>query len=420
MKLKKENLFLILLILILVLIYICTEMNPNIIFMANILVCIIICTKAKFSLFSIKSILINYVLIAVAFQYNTGESYGLLELGLFQLRYEQMCMISLIYNIILLFYIVNSKTLEREEEILKYHLEETNIFSVVCAILAIIFSIIAFPTLNFNLSSETRFQALLPGNAWNHMAIISLIFAIPKFKQSIIVKVSYLFCILWFLLHGERVDMIGLMLATIIMLIVNGKDTAEKILSFKNIKYYIVAFIIVVILVYIGEYRNGNTEIGLSEIYKKILVQNTAADVGYVYNSSILYVEDNGFLYGKSYLLYLLKLIPFISVAEYDVVAILQNMYYTAGGILILSEPYMNFGIIGVIVFALLEFGIINIIVKRKKDYNFFLYLFLLATQFRVTWYGIVYIEKGIVYIIPIMYLLYIKIRQIAKKEHKK
>ena len=177
-------------------------------------------------------------------------------------------------------------------------------------------------------------------------------------------------------------------------------------------KYYIIGLIAFVVLVYIGEYRSGRTEINFETITRKMLVQNTAADVGYVYNSAILYKEANGLMYGKTYLLYIIKIIPLISSAKYDAVAILQKTYNTAGGILNLAEPYMNFGVLGIVLFAIAELSIINFILKKKKDYNFFLYIFILATPFRVTWYGLMYIEKGIIYIMPVLYILYMIINR--------
>ncbi len=416
MKINIKNILIILVIILVLTLSFGVLNNPNILFIGNIIVCILICIKAKFSLFTLKSFLINYVLISVAFQYNTGESYGILELGIFPLQYEMMNIISLIYNIIMFFYISNTDILSREEEMQKHNAKESKVFSTICALIAIIFSIIAFPNLNFSFESSTRFNSLLPGNAWNHVVVIALIFAIPNFKDSKMVKFSYVFCITWFLLHSERVDVLGLVIALLIILMINRKDMVKKIFAIKNLKYYIIGIIVVLLLVYIGEYRAGNKNIDFETMFRKVLVQNTAADVGYVYNSSILYTESHGFEYGKTYLLYLIKLIPFISTDIYDASIILQKEYYTAGGILNLSEPYMNFGIIGVIIFAIVELTLINLIIRRKRNYNFFLYIFLLATVFRVTWYGLMYIEKGVVYIIPIMYVLYILIEKNLKR----
>lgn len=406
LKIKKDNIILGAIVIVFFILYFITGQNPNVLFVMNILTCLAICIIAKFSLFSIKSILINYVLLAIAFQYNTGESYGLLQITSYPLEFAKLCVVSLVYNIILLIYIINSDIIKNEENMLRYNVKESITFSTICACMAIIFSIIAFPSLNFAFGESDRFNALLPGNAWNHMAVISLIFAMPNLKKSKIVKFSYVFCILWFLVHSERVDMIGLILALLILFLVNGEKEGKKIFSKKNIKYYVIALIVFVVLIYIGEYRSGRTDMDFNKLIKKTLVQNTAADVGYVYNASILYPKSNGFLYGKTYLLYIIELLPFVSASKFDAVAILQEEYNTAGGILLLSEPYINFGIIGVAIFAIIELSILNIILKKKRSYNFFLYMFLLATTFRVQWYGLMYIEKGIVYIIPAIYVL--------------
>jgi len=66
----------------------------------------------------------------------------------------------------------------------------------------------------------------------------------------------------------------------------------------------------------------------------------------------------------------------------------------------------MNFGIFGIVGFEILELYFLRVIIKSKKRYSFFLYLFLVATTFRTSWYGIGYIETGIVYILPILYIL--------------
>ena len=127
MKVKKENIVLILIVVLFAMIYILSELNPNVLFATNIIICIFICIKAKFSLFSIKSFLINYVLIAVAFQYNTGKSYGLLSMGIYPLRYDMMCGLALIYNCIMLVYLINSNILTFQDGLNKIN---TNIQSV--------------------------------------------------------------------------------------------------------------------------------------------------------------------------------------------------------------------------------------------------------------------------------------------------
>ena len=127
---------------------------------------------------------------------------------------------------------------------------------------------------------------------------------------------------------------------------------------------------------------------------------------------SINYKNDFGLLYGKTYKNYINDAIPFYK--SYSAAAVLNDTYGSPGGIYILSEPYMNFGVIGVVLFTLLEIYIIYWITKKKTEYSYFLYLFILTTQFRICWYGISYIEIGVIYILPILYLL---MKNVNKKD---
>ena len=408
MKLKKEMLFFVFLCSITTLLYVVDDLNSNILFIFNLILCSLICIKSKFSMFSLKSLLINYVMISVAFQYNTGESYGILEISHYTINYFMMNILVAIYNSILYMYIVNSKALEYEQAKFKEKIYMSNLATLFCSVLAIVCAIIAFPSLNFNFSqNEVRFNSLLPGNAWNHITIVSLIVIYPNLRKSKIAKVAYGFCIIWFLLHSERVDMVGLLIAMIIIASTDSETTIkikDNIKKHKNLfKYIIAIFVVIISMVLIGEIRAGKKNFSIEETYRKILIQNTAADIGYVFNVSIKDVKQNGYMYGSTYKTYIEKIIPFISASN-DASNYLRDRYNTPGGILILCEPYMNFGIIGLILFEILELYCINFILKKKTKYSIYLYVFLLATTFRTTWYGLVYIEKAVVYFMPILY----------------
>ena len=402
-KNRKLYLITILSTLLFVLIFLLTK-SGNVLFFANLFLCGIICYKAKISIFSLKSLLINYVLVSVFFQFNTGKSYGILELGLIELHYMEMMLLALVYNFIMYMFIeISGVTKFEKKKILSEH--KTSLLSAyACSLIAIISSIIAFPKLPF-IDNGERFDALLPGNAWNHVTIIALLLAYPKLGKSWFVKFAYAFCFLWFLLRGERVDMLGLAVFILALSVAKKIYVANKNKLKVYVKYFIIALALVFSLVIIGEIRGGNKTFNFEQISRKVLIQNTAADIGYVYNSSIHYVNEKGMLYGKTYLTYFIEAIPLFS-SNYEAAGILKRTYYTPGGILILSEPYMNFGIIGLIVFTLLEMFILYQLIKREKKYNYFIYLFLLITTFRTSWYGLKYIETGLLYILPILYFM--------------
>lgn len=405
--------------LLFILIYLLTR-SENVLFFANLFLCGIICYKAKFSIFSLKSILINYVLISVFFQYNTGESYGILQLGLIELHYMEMMLLSLVYNFIMYMFIEISNIVKFEKQKITMKSFVSLLSSYACSIIAIISTIIAFPSIPFLQEYNDRFQALLPGNAWNHLTIISLILAYPKLNKSLFVKFAYLFCFVWFLLHGERVDMLGLAVFILFVSVAKKIYSKNKAKNQSKLKIYFKCALIIIPLVFglvfIGEIRGGSKDLNIGKLARKILIQNTAADIGYVYNSSIHYVENEGYLYGKTYLNYIVETIPLLN-GKNEAAMILNKKYYTPGGILILSEPYMNFGIIGLIIFEIIELYIIYWLIKSKKEYTYFVYLFLIVTSFRTSWYGLKYIQTGMIYIMPILYLM---IKFIDKKVTKR
>ena len=272
-----------------------------------------------------------------------------------------------------------------------------------CCFLAIMTAIIAFPGMPFDPKYlDNRFIGLVQGSAWNHLSIVCLLFVLPKFKKSNLVKITYLFVIFWFISHYERVDIIGILLLSLIYILIKK----EKIKLRTYIIVGITGITAVFTMVFLGELRADNIQdMTITDIARKTLVQNTAADVGYVFNTSIEYAETNELLMGKTYITYFIKLVPFLD-SNVRAGKILNETYLTPGGEFILSEPLMNFGVIGILLFQILEFSIYSAILSKKNRYRFFLYSFLMLTVFRTSWYGWMYIEKAIVYFIPIIYCI--------------
>ena len=392
-------------VIILIITYIAYSMFKisNILFISNILMLMLILIKAKFSYFSMKAAVMNYILFAVFFQYNTGESYGILEISKIELNYFFINLLILIYNIISYLWISCSKVLINEKELLNENFMVGKLSTYFCCLIAIITALIAFPGMPFNDNYvSNRFVGLLQGNAWNHVSIVCLLFVLPNFKSRHLVKLTYIFVIFWFVSHYERVDVIGLLFFCFIYFLARKRKIKLK----TYVKFGTILLLCVFIMVYMGEKRAGNEKsIGIQDILKKTLVQNTAADIGYVFNSSIDFYKNNDLLMGKSYITYIIELLPFTD-SSVRIGHILGEQYNTPGGEFILSEPLMNFGIVGVIGFQIVEYSIYTLILSKKSKYRFFLYSFLMMTVFRTTWYGWIYVEKAVVYFIPIIYVI--------------
>ena len=388
------------------------EINPNILFWFNIFIAIIICCKAKFSLISLQTVLINYILLPVFFQYNEGDSYGVLEIGIIPLNYAIINYTIVFYNCINLFFVYNTDFLEKEKKLLKDNPRIEKSIASLFATIAIIATLIAIPSMPFQTSDirNVELKALLPGNAWNHVAIVALIFAFPRLKDSKYVKFSYIFTIFWFLSHFERVDVLGLIIMTILLVIINVNEKLRK----KAI--IIVGTICIVIFFGMTAIANirVNKEVTLNSLIKSIFVQSTVSDIAYTYNAAIQYNIEQGNLYGKTYKMYLIEAIPLLK-SDTNVENILHDEYATAGSNYLLGEPVINFGIAGVIVFKIIELLIIYNLVKYKHKINYFWYLFLIATIFRSVWYGLSYIELGMLYMVPIFYIIGFKIKDSLK-----
>lgn len=198
--------------------------TPNIIFLGNLIVLLLILIKAKFSYFSIKVLVINYALMAVFFQYNTGRSYGILEISPLELHYLKMNLFIYIYNIITYLWVSSTKILEKESKLLEEDYQVGTISTYFCCLMAILTAIIAFPGMPFDPKYlDNRFIGLVQGSAWNHLSIVCLLFVLPKFKKSNLVKITYLFIVFWFISHYERVDIIGILLLSLIYILVRKK-----------------------------------------------------------------------------------------------------------------------------------------------------------------------------------------------------
>lgn len=388
--------------------YIVTN-NPVYLFAVNMILTIIITISAKFSIMSLKIIVLNWTLIPAMFQYSTNESYGLLAMNLIPLYFAEMNIICLIYNLIILIFCKKTNFLNLEKvKILNYKtkLRLRREIVVLLCIIAILSSIVAFPRMPFTSAVDGRFNALFKGNAWNHITVVALLFLLPAIKQSRSIQVTYTFCIFWFLSHYERVDMIGIIIAMVIVLFIweDYSNKKIKVNILKNLKYILLIGIIIIVFIIVGDKRNGG-DFDVATLMRRVLVQKTASDIAYNLTATIDFVINNGIIYGQTLIIYLFKLIPF-TPNTMSTSALIQEIYNTAGGDFLLDDAFINFGFIGVLSFSIIECSIFMLLVKFKSKYSFYVYILLLATVFRVEWYGYYYIEKALFYFIPIIMFL--------------
>ena len=377
------------------LLFLVTE-NTNYMFWAMLCVAGLILTHARFSAFSLATIILTYITLPVYYQDNYGHSYGILQTMNIPLYSKEIYSIIFFYLGILYLFLKFSPLLSAEKKLYqsKIIISDTLLFFSCAA--SIIFSIIAFPRLPGIYYEGARFDALLPGNGWNHLALVFLIIISCRYHNSWTARFSGVFVILWFLSHGERVDIL-VYLVGLVLIYLNRHRLSKKRLSV----LFICAIFTFFLMIAIGQIRTGDT-ITFTTLVREILVQRTAADIAYVFNASIHFAYHHELLHGLTYTSYMVELIPMLP-APYLTQNILQSLFATPGGEFYLSEALINFGIGGIYVVQILELLLTIVLLKSKSKYVTAIFYFVVCTQFRIVWYGRTYVETAIVIYLPIL-----------------
>ena len=152
---------------------------------------------------------------------------------------------------------------------------------------------------------------------------------------------------------------------------------------------------------------------------KKVIIQNTATDIAYLYNSTIDYISTNQVRDTPFFYHNIISIIPGLDNL-FDIESagsFINRLYKGPGGEYILIQPLIDFGYWSIIPFVYVHMFILNFIFKRKSDYFFLVYVFLIAGTYRVIWYGITYIQTGMFFIIPILYIICLNVNKLSEPE---
>ncbi len=371
--------------------------TKNFTFVMTMLSMIAVLIKAKISLFSVVSLFISYICIPVAVKENFDYSYGILGVNNIPLYGQNIYFSILLFNMAIYFLCDWTNVLEKEKELYRIDMKKNKFFCFGCCLVAIVFSIVAFPRFG-----GERFNSLLPGNAWNHLVITALMFLIFYLKDSWCARIATIFAIAWFLLHGERVDVLGYLIGASIILInrYNIKMNRRNIIIGLG-----GAAILFFTLIIIGQIRTGEA-ITLKGLLLSIVCQPTASDIAYVFNSSIHFSKTEELYKGISYLKNLSVFIPLLE-NPYLVEYVLNDMYGAPGGEFYLSEAIMNFGRIAGSLISISFFCIILYLLLNSKNLYFrIITIFIICTCPRIIWYGKNYIVTAITIFIPLALLV--------------
>jgi hypothetical protein len=158
------------------------------------------------------------------------------------------------------------------------------------------------PRIPFTYQVDFHTRPLLPGDAWNYLLLVCLIFIVATHKKTTKKHFTlYLFIIIWAIGNYARADFIAFMLLLSFRFI-----NWEKISRFKKVIILVSISIYFLVNIFIGMIRGNNIEGNvfqnffnqLPETIIAAVNQATAADIIHIFNTGFYYTENYGYLFG--------------------------------------------------------------------------------------------------------------------------
>lgn len=320
-----------------------------------------------------------------------------------------ICTISFFIFELMLFSSTN--ILQDEKELYKHPLKLNRRVAYIFTCIANVFVFLAYPSLPSLHSELSRDMGIISSSLI--VPISTLLFAIcyDHFKKSAFIRVNILIGILWIVLHGDRVIVLGLLIYYVLRYLNDSSVDRKKVKeSLFNKRYILVGVgLLIVALLFI---RIQTTRMGYEYTFNwatfmnSMLRQSTAADVVHCFNCSVDMLKKGNLLYGYTYLYYLSNLLPSAN-QSFNPAMILMDKYNTLGGGLFFIEPMMNGGVVLSIIQSGLFVGMLGWIFSKKTRYAPFLAVPFCILIFRFAWYGsLAGLVKMLCYYTPVIYLI--------------
>ena len=360
--------------------------------------------KCRVSLFTVMIVLVNFCLLTQYFALTGYIITGVLVVFGVPIYFNELYFCTILFNYIISIFVYNTNCLKNEKVLFSRKIEISPVLQNSLIIASIIITLLVFPSMP-SLSSfgNNRFESgILPFGGWSiipHLFIAITFFSRKRTKFSILAAG---FIIFWYVFHGERVDSIGLL---VFMALLYYYDNTKNDNRIKRIKIAFYSIFIVLTFIIVGIMRSGIKDFSFSLLLEKILIQDTACDVTYVFNCSVDSLYKGIMFSGYTYKSYVINLIPLVN-DPYSFQTYIKNYYYTVGGGLIFAEPIANFGFVFLALFLVLFFITISLLLKYQNCYATFSYTCLTISIFRIMWYGLNYPIISLVYFIPFVIIM--------------
>lgn len=297
------------------------------------------------------------------------------------------------------------------------YLQEISISRCMAYILvgfSLVLIILSYPTMPTLSGTLSRNEGIIASARYMPIAyyILAITYdGVVKYKGLII---GWIVAIGWVLFHGERVAAFGFLIYVAIKFLNRHSNNNTSLLSllFRGKgKLVVSAAVLVVILgVYLQYSRVGavnNEEMTLA----KVLAQGTAGDVVYVFNCSVDMWRNGNLFHGYTLLQYLTGWLPGGNNPMLSPAANIQKYYYTVGGGLFFVEPMMNFGMVGVLPYVFFVFLFLNFFLQKPSKFMAILWIPIVTTIFRLSWYTGLTAWTFTLYTTPIIYIAINKFR---------
>lgn len=403
---SQNKVYSVLLIAILIVIYLINEninqVNNTVLILLNIGLVFIAFSQFKMDLITYMVLCIEILIIPITIQYYTGTSYGMLEMGIVPLHLSEFLSYTFIYCVVFLSISIFSDFKKQEFNLIETPgLDLNNLNILFNNVVAVVFTIVAFPRLSMHIQGAgERFNMLLPGHAWNQLAIVALLFNLKYLSKYTSVKIVYIFVSLWFLINGERADIFGLIIGIVFYYFLSNKIQLSNL---KKIAYFICLLVFVFVLNMIASIRQG-VSISFIQSIKGILVTPTISDVSYIFNASIDLFERFGTTHSQIFISNIHSIIPLYDNITFN--NIFSLSYPDPGGQAWITQPLLDWGFPGLILGPLLDFILIRLVIIKSNSFFKMEYLALLCLVPRAVWYGREYTFTTLIFFIPLMYVL--------------
>lgn len=367
----------------------------------NLLLLLITVAYFKIDYMSFLILCVQALLVPATIQYFTGQSYGILNAQIVPVYLPYFIIFNFVYCILIIVLAIIFNFRTDEIKLVNFKSKSFNNINIITNnVIAVLFTIVAFPRLSLSTSGETRFNMLLPGHAWNQLAIVALIFNYPYLKKRS-VKLTYLFVVLWFLLNGERADVTGLIFGLIILNFMTKKPKSEKS-RYIALAILAIGFMILLNAIVIAR---SHQKVTLATTINSLLTTPTTSDVSYLFTATIDAWKNSTCLHGQIFKSDLVSIIPFSNPNGFDYL-IRQLGYFSPGGEPFLAQPILDWGPIGLIFRAIIDFTLFKLLTIKVNSFFYYEFITLLCLVPRMTWYGRNYVFSSLIFFVPILYVI--------------